>query len=138
MGHPDVPFSFCGKWHSFSKLMLMVVMLLGKHRHLPTSIDTAVQIPLQSSSNEEIERKLSGVVLLESEEESEAQMANDEENCTEENMEEIKEAEPRQELCAAEQESSKNSCGENTILASYDAIKLEMCGGKLYGTFSTE
>lgn len=37
--------SFCGEWHTFSKLVLIVVMLRGRHRGLAAKIDHAINIP---------------------------------------------------------------------------------------------
>lgn len=42
LGYPNVPTSFVGVWRNGSKLVLIVVMLLGRHRGLPNSIDRAV------------------------------------------------------------------------------------------------
>lgn len=35
-------FSFCGDWHTGSKLILILIMLRGRHRGLPYAIDRAV------------------------------------------------------------------------------------------------
>ncbi|KJE95905.1 hypothetical protein CAOG_006299 [Capsaspora owczarzaki ATCC 30864] len=45
LGYPGVPFAFCGVWHPVSKLVLLLVMILGRQRNLPDSIDKAVQVP---------------------------------------------------------------------------------------------
>lgn len=45
MGLPDKTYSFCGAWHSFSRLILCAIMLRGRHRGLPVDIDKAVQLP---------------------------------------------------------------------------------------------
>eukprot|EP00898_Chlorokybus_atmophyticus_P002961 jgi/Chlat1/3666/Chrsp24S03841 len=45
LGYPNVVFAFCGTWHTLSKLVLVVVMLLGRHRGLPENIDKALQLP---------------------------------------------------------------------------------------------
>ena len=45
VGHPDVSYSFCGKWHWVSKLLLCAVMLRGRHRGLPVEIDMAIMLP---------------------------------------------------------------------------------------------
>lgn len=44
-GVPWNAYSFCGAWHSCSKLVLIVVMLRGRHRGLPVAIDRAVLLP---------------------------------------------------------------------------------------------
>lgn len=44
-GVPWAAFSFCGAWHSLSKLVLTAVMIRGRHRGLPVAIDHAVQLP---------------------------------------------------------------------------------------------
>ncbi|KAF2224427.1 hypothetical protein BDZ85DRAFT_260954 [Elsinoe ampelina] len=52
---PGVPFddfAFSGDWHMASKLILVVVMLRGRHRGLPYAIDRAVPLP----GEEEMER----------------------------------------------------------------------------------
>ena len=46
-GVPWAAFSFSGAWHSLSKLVLIVVMIRGRHRGLPVAIDHAVQLPGQ-------------------------------------------------------------------------------------------
>ena len=38
-------YSFCGAWHTGSKLVLCAVMLRGRHRGLPVAIDKAVLLP---------------------------------------------------------------------------------------------
>jgi Cation transport protein len=38
-------YSFCGAWHTGSKLVLIAVMLRGRHRGLPVAIDKAVLLP---------------------------------------------------------------------------------------------
>ena len=46
-GVPYDTYAFCGAWHSLSKLILIVVMLRGRHRGLPVAIDRAVLLPGQ-------------------------------------------------------------------------------------------
>lgn len=46
-GVPYDTYSFCGAWHTLSKLILIVVMLRGRHRGLPMAIDRAVLLPGQ-------------------------------------------------------------------------------------------
>jgi Trk-type K+ transport system membrane component len=45
VGLPDQAYSFCGAWHTISKLILCAVMLRGRHRGLPVAIDKAVLLP---------------------------------------------------------------------------------------------
>lgn len=45
IGLPDAAYSFCGGWHTLSKLILCAVMLRGRHRGLPVAIDRAVLLP---------------------------------------------------------------------------------------------
>lgn len=45
VGVPDNNYSFCGAWHILSKLVLVAVMIKGRHRGLPRAIDRAVQLP---------------------------------------------------------------------------------------------
>lgn len=42
LGYPNSPTSFVGVWRNGSKMVLIIVMLLGRHRGLPNSIDRAV------------------------------------------------------------------------------------------------
>lgn len=45
VGLPDAAYSFCGGWHTLSKLILCAVMIRGRHRGLPVAIDRAVLLP---------------------------------------------------------------------------------------------
>ncbi|KAF8846857.1 TrkH-domain-containing protein [Acephala macrosclerotiorum] len=45
VGVPWDQYSFCGAWHTLSKLILCAVMLRGRHRGLPVVIDMAVLLP---------------------------------------------------------------------------------------------
>jgi len=45
VGMPNAAYSFCGGWHTFSKLILCAVMIRGRHRGLPVAIDRAVLLP---------------------------------------------------------------------------------------------
>lgn len=38
-GYPGQSYSFCGAWHTFSKLLLIAVILRGRHRGLAEIID---------------------------------------------------------------------------------------------------
>ncbi|XP_024537732.1 probable cation transporter HKT9 [Selaginella moellendorffii] len=41
----DVPYSFSGTWSVPGKLLMIVIMFLGRHRGLPDNMDSALQIP---------------------------------------------------------------------------------------------
>ena len=45
VGVPNDAYSFCGAWHKLSKLVLIAVMLRGRHRGLPVAIDQAIKLP---------------------------------------------------------------------------------------------
>lgn len=45
VGVPWNAYSFCGAWHTVSKLILCAVMLRGRHRGLPVAIDRAILLP---------------------------------------------------------------------------------------------
>ncbi|TIA39938.1 TrkH-domain-containing protein, partial [Aureobasidium pullulans] len=45
LGVPYDNFSFSGTWHTLSKLILICVMIRGRHRGLPYAIDRAVLLP---------------------------------------------------------------------------------------------
>lgn len=45
LGVPYDNYSFSGTWHTLSKLILICVMLRGRHRGLPYAIDRAVLLP---------------------------------------------------------------------------------------------
>ena len=46
-GVPYDEYSFCGAWHTLSKIILIGVMIRGRHRGLPMAIDRAVLLPGQ-------------------------------------------------------------------------------------------
>lgn len=48
VGYPGSNASFCGSWHTISKLILAAVALRGRHRGLPVAIDQAVMLPNES------------------------------------------------------------------------------------------
>lgn len=52
-GIPNEAFSFCGGWHIASKLILVAVMIRGRHRGLPVAIDRAVLLPSEMAQTEE-------------------------------------------------------------------------------------
>jgi Trk-type K+ transport system membrane component len=45
VGVPWNFYSFCGAWHTLSKVILCGVMLRGRHRGLPVAIDRAILLP---------------------------------------------------------------------------------------------
>lgn len=45
VGLPTEAYSFCGAWHTLSKLILCAMMLRGRHRGLPVAIDKAILLP---------------------------------------------------------------------------------------------
>ncbi|EME42197.1 hypothetical protein DOTSEDRAFT_175094 [Dothistroma septosporum NZE10] len=47
LGVPYDDYSFCGAWHVLSKLILLTVMIRGRHRILPLAVDRAVLLPGQ-------------------------------------------------------------------------------------------
>ncbi|KAJ5099970.1 hypothetical protein N7532_006971 [Penicillium argentinense] len=48
IGYSGKNYSFCGAWHTISKLILATVALRGRHRGLPVAIDKAVMLPSES------------------------------------------------------------------------------------------
>ncbi|KPI34680.1 Low-affinity potassium transport protein [Cyphellophora attinorum] len=59
-GVPWNAYSFCGAWHTGSKLILCAVMLRGRHRGLPVAIDRAILLPsttLDWAEEEDAHRK---------------------------------------------------------------------------------
>ena len=52
LGVPYNNYSFCGAWQSLSKLILISVMLRGRHRILPMAVDRAILLPGQSLMEE--------------------------------------------------------------------------------------
>ncbi|RVD86854.1 uncharacterized protein DFL_005108 [Arthrobotrys flagrans] len=55
-GFPDANYSFAGEFKSLSKIVMCLIMLRGRHRGLPISLDKAVQLPgdvVLSSDNKE-------------------------------------------------------------------------------------
>lgn len=48
VGLPNENYSFSGGWYTISKLILIAVMLRGRHRGLPVAIDKAVLLPDES------------------------------------------------------------------------------------------
>lgn len=44
-GLPDQSYSFCGGWYTGSKLVMIMMMIRGRHRGLPVALDHAVKLP---------------------------------------------------------------------------------------------
>lgn len=59
LGVPDDYHSFSGTWNVLSKLVLLTVMLRGRHRILPMAIDRAVLLPGQELM-EKLDREFNG------------------------------------------------------------------------------
>lgn len=45
IGLPDQAFSFSGGWYTGSKLIMVMVMVRGRHRGLPVALDHSVKLP---------------------------------------------------------------------------------------------
>lgn len=50
MGYPGISHSFSGIFKSWSKLVLIGIMLLGRHRGLPDSVDKALRVPKEKDA----------------------------------------------------------------------------------------
>lgn len=61
LGVPYDDYSFSGAWHVLSKLVLLTVMLRGRHRILPMAVDRAVLLPGQELM-EKLDREYQGSV----------------------------------------------------------------------------
>ncbi|KAK1657066.1 potassium transporter 1 [Colletotrichum godetiae] len=64
MGLPDHSFSFVGGWYTGSKLVMIIMMIRGRHRGLPVALDHAVKLPgwdnvKKQNEDAEIRRSLS-------------------------------------------------------------------------------
>jgi len=55
VGVPNAAYSFCGAWHTLSKLVLCCVMIRGRHRGLPVALDKAVLLPHERQDGAEEE-----------------------------------------------------------------------------------
>ena len=55
VGIPTADYSFCGAWHTGSKLVLCLVMIRGRHRGLPVALDRAVRLPGEQLHRDEEE-----------------------------------------------------------------------------------
>lgn len=45
LGHPTVNVSLCGEFNTFSKIVICVMMIRGRHRGLPYQLDRAIMLP---------------------------------------------------------------------------------------------
>lgn len=63
LGYGSLPYSFCGVWKDGSKMVLLFIMILGKHRNLPESVDSAVSVP-SYMSNDDDDDSLSDIEVL--------------------------------------------------------------------------
>lgn len=45
MGLPDQSYSFSGGWYTGSKLVMIIMMIRGRHRGLPVALDHSVKLP---------------------------------------------------------------------------------------------
>lgn len=45
VGLPGEAYSFCGGWFTGSKVVLVLMMVRGRHRGLPVALDHAVKLP---------------------------------------------------------------------------------------------
>ena len=45
LGHPTVAISLCGKFTTFSKIVICIMMIRGRHRGLPYQLDRAIMLP---------------------------------------------------------------------------------------------
>ncbi|KAL6068497.1 low affinity potassium transporter [Balamuthia mandrillaris] len=103
LGYPGLISSFSGTLSTFSKLMITFVMLMGRHRGLPDSVDKVVSLSpvlVTGSDEEEVEE------LEEHEEEEEEQEEQEEEEEEEEEEEQEQEEQQQQEEEEEEEEAS--------------------------------
>ncbi|KAK1476346.1 low-affinity potassium transport protein [Colletotrichum tamarilloi] len=52
LGHPSVMTSLSGEFTTFSKLVICAMMIRGRHRGLPYSLDRAIMLPSEESSSQ--------------------------------------------------------------------------------------
>ncbi|KAK6339309.1 low affinity potassium transporter [Orbilia javanica] len=55
LGYPDVNTSFSGQFNTFSKIVIMAMMVRGRHRGLPYELDRAILLPSESEKRTEVE-----------------------------------------------------------------------------------
>ncbi|KAK5085791.1 hypothetical protein LTR05_005079 [Lithohypha guttulata] len=87
LGLPYDSYSFCGAWQPLSKLILMTVMLRGRHRVLPMAIDRAVLLPGQDIM-EELDKKYRADEDTDGEEERDIKEVREEERGSDHEAEE--------------------------------------------------
>ncbi|KAF8996294.1 cation transporter, partial [Hymenopellis radicata] len=58
LGLPYASYSFSGDFRTLSKLIVVLVMLRGRHRGLPVAIDRAVMFPMEFKRDEDDEDDL--------------------------------------------------------------------------------
>ncbi|KIY66946.1 TrkH-domain-containing protein [Cylindrobasidium torrendii FP15055 ss-10] len=56
LGLPDANYSFSGSFKTLSKLVVIIIMVRGRHRGLPVSIDRAVNVPIDLVNQSPLER----------------------------------------------------------------------------------
>ncbi|KAF3298393.1 low affinity potassium transporter [Orbilia oligospora] len=55
LGYPNVNTSFSGQFNTFSKIVIMAMMVRGRHRGLPYELDRAILLPSESLQQKEEE-----------------------------------------------------------------------------------
>lgn len=56
LGHPDVNTSLCGQFTIFSKFVICAMMIRGRHRMLPYSLDRAIMLPIDRDADQRGEK----------------------------------------------------------------------------------
>ncbi|KAG0170712.1 hypothetical protein DFQ30_002093 [Apophysomyces sp. BC1015] len=67
LGYPNTTTSQCGQYHTFSKVVLIILMYRGRHRDLPDAIDRAVLLPseqLHQQNDEKNSRRQSNITSM--------------------------------------------------------------------------
>ncbi|KAH9816532.1 cation transport protein-domain-containing protein [Melampsora americana] len=57
LGVPFSPTSLCGQFSRLSKLVVILVMIRGRHRGLPLAIDRSILLPVDYNNQEEVEEE---------------------------------------------------------------------------------
>jgi len=52
LGYPNVNASFSSQWHTLSKLVMVALMIRGRHRGLPYALDKAIMLPKEPKSDQ--------------------------------------------------------------------------------------
>jgi len=55
LGYPNVNTSFSGQFTTFSKLVIVAMMIRGRHRGLPYGLDRAIRLPSEKENAQEEE-----------------------------------------------------------------------------------